>query len=304
MIYSKHTIKKLSTLILMLFLSNCIFISCSTEDDSTSTIEEIDTPLEAAIFTDVSYGDHPQQVYDLYLPAGRSNSKTKVIIVVHGGGWIEGDKSDTVAFVDFLQNQHPDHAIVNTNYVLADINTPAFPNQFLDIQRVINKLKSEQESLQILPEFGLLGASAGAHISLMYDAIYDTDDEVKFVIDIVGPSDFTDPFYSNNPNFDILLNILVDTSAYPPNTDYASAVSPALQINATTSPTLLFYGDQDELVPLSNGETLANSLQSNGIDHIFTVYNGGHGNDWSEADLLDLQLKSNNYINTYLQIEN
>lgn len=252
---------------------------------------------------DVAYGDNPQQKFDLYLPANRSGESTKVIVLIHGGGWTEGDKADMAYIIPSLKLNHPNHAIVNMNYVLADLQTPAFPNQFEDVELVIEKITNEKNKLHIKPEFALIGASAGAHISLMYDAVYDNGDQVKMVADIVGPTDFTDPFYSENPNFGFLLSALVDESAYPSGTDYAAAVSPALQISNTTSPTLLFYGNADPLVPLSNGERLNVALNNAGIDHVFSVYEGGHGNDWSQEDYADLQNQISQYINTYLTVE-
>ena len=282
------------------------FSSCSSSDDEITTDDTtiIEQPtLEAVTFTDVSYGTDPQQVYDLYLPEGRTAETTKVIVLIHGGGWTSGDKSDMAASVAFVQAFHPDHAIVNVNYVLATVSgTPAFPNQYLDIQAVINQITTQSEALQILPEFGMIGTSAGAHLAMMYDYVYDTNDQVKFVINIVGPSDFTDPFYANDPTFNIALNLLVDEDQFPEGTNYAVANSPALQVTANSSPTLLFYGDQDPLVPLSNGMQLDSHLNTANVPHLFTVYQGGHGNDWSEESTLDLTLKSSEYINTYLPV--
>lgn len=276
-------------------------LSCSSNENETP--EEEPTPLQAEVRMNVSYGNNSQQVYDLYLPEGRTATKTKVIVLVHGGGWIEGDKADMSNFISLIQQNHPNHAIVNMNYVLATTAIPAFPNQFLDIDSVINKLSAETEELQILPEFGLIGTSAGAHLSLQYDYVYDTDDHVKFVADIVGPCDFTDPFYADDPNFQVALGFFVDEEAYPGVTDYAAEVSPALQVNASSSPTIMFYGDQDPLVPLTNGQTLRDNLTNQQITNSFTVYEGGHGDDWSQASVTDLQLKLSGFINTHLDIE-
>ncbi len=285
-----------------------VLSSCSSSDeeiitDDTTIIEE--SALEALVLNDVSYGDDPQQVYDLYLPAGRNIEKTKVIVLVHGGGWISGDKSNMAASVAFVQAFHPDYAIVNMNYVLASLpNTPAFPNQYIDIQTVINQITEQREQLQIIPEFGMIGASSGAHLAMMYDYVYDTSDQVKFVINIVGPSDFTDPFFAEDPNFTIALSLFVDEDQFPAGTDYAVANSPALQVTTSSSPTLLFYGNQDPLVPLTNGMQLDSNLNASNIPHLFTIYQGGHGDDWSEASTLDLTQKSSEYINTYLPISN
>ncbi len=285
-------------LILILFFGiQFNYVSCSKDNENNT-----EQPLVAETFMNVSYGSNSQEKYDIYLPADRSSENTKVIVLVHGGGWTGGDKTDMDFLIPYIKLRHPDHAIVNINYVLADINTPAFPNQFLDVDAVINKLTTEKEDLQILPQFALIGASAGAHISLMYDYAYDPDDQIKMVGDIVGPSDFTDPFYSENPDFPLLMAALVDENAYPPGTNYAEVLSPALRVSNTSSPTLLFYGNADPLVPLSNATTLNSALNTALIDHNFTVYEGGHG-DWSNVDIEDMKAQISFYIDTYLKVD-
>ncbi len=290
--------KKYTFLFLILLFGT---FSCST--DKETPVDEPNEVLEAETRLNVSYGSHPRQVFDLYLPKGRANEKTKVIVLVHGGGWTSGDKSDMTQFVNYLRENHPDYAIANINYVLAEIGVPAFPNQFFDLGRVISQLTTQQNDLQIQPQFGLIGTSAGAHISLMYDYVYDTISQIKFVADIVGPTDFTDPFYSDDPNFPLVLQLLTDESAYPAETDFAVALSPALQVSASSAPTILFYGNQDPLVPLTNGQSLASALNAMDIINSFTVYEGGHGDDWSPADVLDLQQKLEGFILTHLPIE-
>ena len=225
--------------------------------------------------------------------------------MIHGGGWVEGDKEDMGDFVELIQLQHPEHAIININYALASFLPPfksAFPNQFLDVDAVIDQITGQSEELQLLPEFGLIGASAGAHISLIYDSVYDTDDQVKFVANIVGPSDFTDPFFSENPQFELALSILVDENQYPPNTNLAETTSPVFQVNSNTSPTVMFYGNQDPLVPLANGNNLDIALSKSQITHSYTVYEGGHGDNWSAIDVRNLQIQISEYITEYLQI--
>ncbi|MEI9807388.1 MAG: hypothetical protein WDO16_05610 [Bacteroidota bacterium] len=66
---------------------------------------------------------------DVYLPAGRSKTTTKLIILIHGGAWATGDKSDFNVFVDTLKIRLPDYAICNINYRLANIGGNFFPTR-------------------------------------------------------------------------------------------------------------------------------------------------------------------------------
>jgi acetyl esterase/lipase len=291
----KKFIPIFSALVLIIWFTT----SCSSDDN---TVPEPDVTLEAEVRLNVSYGSHPRQVYDLYLPEGRTQENTKVIVLLHGGGWTSGDKSDMSNFVDFLKQNHPDYAIANINYVLAELGVPAFPNQFLDLGKVIEQLTAQQHDLQIQPQFGLIGTSAGAHISLMYDYVYDTGNQVKFVANIVGPTDFTDPFYANNPNFSVVLQLLTNGSAYPPGINLAEAVSPFYQVSTSSSPTIMFYGIADPIVPISNGISLETALSNASVTNLFHSYNGGHGDDWSEADKLDLALNLESFILLYLPL--
>lgn len=278
------------------FFCLLVFFSCSSDDSSPID----NAPLEAESRMNVSYGLHPQQIYDLYLPADRSSDDTKVIMLIHGGGWTSGDKIDMNPSVTFLQSLHPDHAIVNVNYVLANAENPAFPNQFLDIKSIVSKLTAESVELQIKPEFGMVGTSAGAHIAMMYDYKYDTNNQVKFVANIVGPSDFTDPFFVDNFPIEPIIDQLVDEGAYPVGTNFLEELSPVFHVTANASPTCMFYGNEDPLVPEENGTVLKVKLDANGVENTLRIYNGGHGNDWSNVDLVEAQGIINAYVTDYL----
>lgn len=286
----------------------CTFYSCSQEDvlieaqnenQLNKTSQEI---LPKAIFLNVPYGSQAQQSYDIYLPEGRSISRTKVIVLIHGGSWINGDKVTMEHYVTALQRSNPDHAIVNMNYVTAQHGVSyAFPNQFLDIQTIIKSIKSHRFDYNINTEFGLVGGSAGGQLALMYDSVYDLEDDVKFVCSIAGPTDFNNPVYTERPDFPQLLALLVDPFVYPNIENNLDLLSPAYQVSSYTSPTVMFYGDKDLKVPLSTAHLLKEKLKYNMIDYNLTVLRGGHG-DWSYISYVQIYDGISDFINEHLPI--
>ena len=72
--------------------------------------EEQTTLLPAETRMNVSYGADAGQKIDIYLPAGRTTN-TKVIVLVHGGGWSGGSRANFNYFIPVLKNEFPDHAI-------------------------------------------------------------------------------------------------------------------------------------------------------------------------------------------------
>lgn len=245
----------------------------STEEGQNNTAE---SHLAAEEILNVQYGEKSEQKMDIYLPEGR-NSNTKVFILVHGGGWTGGSKADTAYVIPMLKQQFPGYAIVNIDYRLASIQYPAFPKQVQDIEEAIQFLK--RSNYKISNNYALIGASAGAHIAMLYSYRFDTHGDIKAVCSIVGPSDFTDPNYKNHPYFHYGAQYLIGNINYREHPEVVETVSPAMQVKTTSPPTIMFYGGQDPLVPLTQGSRLKAKLDEKGVYNEYYLYqNGGHGN--------------------------
>lgn len=274
-----------------------LFISCSSDDD----VVIIDaSPLAASQMLDVSYGANSQQKYDIYLPEGRTEETTKVFILVHGGSWVSGDKNDMNGFVNLIKPAFPEHAIVNINYRLASLTANAFPMQINDIESVIADLKFNADTYQISNEYGFIGVSAGAQLSMLYSYKFDPSNEVDMVCSIVGPTNFTDTNYIDNPDYaQMTLAFQAITGVnYADNPEYYEDLSPYHVVTSSAPPTLLFYGDEDELIPTSQGVEMHAKLNSLGVVNEFTLYEGeGHG--WGGANAIDTNTKLNAFISTH-----
>lgn len=279
-----------------LFISVLVisFSSCST-DDSNNTAEIGLNPSEYYQELNVSYGQDNDQVFDIYLPANRSLD-TKVMILVHGGGWTAGDKSDMNSLRDYVRTTFPDMGVVNINYRLADENNLPYPMQINDITSVINQLKSKQNHYVIDDNFAFIGVSAGAHLALLWSYAFDTDNNIAMVCSIVGPTNLTDPAYLNSTN--TVYQALLALFGEDISVEYLEEASPYHRVTAASPPTILFYGGQDPLIPTSQGVDMNTKLESLGVPHQFTLYPyAGHG--WIGPDLLDTSTKLQAFIETY-----
>lgn len=270
------------------------FVSCTSDDNENNPANNLN-PLEYYQNINVSYGLDSDQKFDIYLPANRT-LQTEVMILVHGGGWSAGDKNDMNGFRDFIRSEFPNMGVVNINYRLADENNQPYPMQLHDISSVINHLKTNQDYYVIDDEFAFIGASAGAHLSLLWSYAFDTDSNIDMVCSIVGPTNFTDPAYLNNTSLD--LQAMLDLYGVEATTDYLEEVSPFHRVTASAPPTILFYGDQDPLVPTTQGTAMRDKLEDLSVTHEFTLYpNAGHG--WTGPDLLDTSIKLKAFIETH-----
>ncbi len=266
---------------LLLFLIITLH-SCSKSDEN---VEEDLTVAKTLL--NVSYGSNAQQVFDLYLPANRNSSSTKTLILVHGGGWVEGDKTDMNYAVDIVKQFLPEYAIANVNYRLASAGNYAFPMQIDDIDAIVQKLKNENYGIS--DDFGFIGTSAGGHLSMLYSYGYNSNNDIKMVCSIVGPTNFTDPNYTNSQAWlDLYFNLTGVN--YADNPTYYEQLSPLFRATTSSVPTILFYGNADPLIPTSQGVDLHAKLDQLGVYNEFNLYNGGHG-DWSQTDTLDAYTK-------------
>lgn len=222
----------------------------------------------------VKYGNAPddQNRFDAYLPKDLKPN-AKVIVYIHGGGWTRGDKSEFPRqLVEELVGKRG-YIVVAMNYRLVKDGNNRFPAQIEDVKKIL-KLLSENAPRYGFDgnAFALMGGSAGAHLAMLYAYGYDEKRQVKTVIDLWGPTDFTDksvrPDGSDADN--IVINFLGEKDE---QAQIAKDASPLYHLNEETGvPTLLFHGAKDELVKVSQAERLYKRLQDLNIPAQMEIY--------------------------------
>jgi len=132
-------------------------------------------------YADFAYGPHERNVLDLWLAP--SDVPTPLVILIHGGGFRGGDKSNFVGEgrgpIDRLLAAGLSVAAIN--YRLTDGGENPYPIPMLDGARAVQFLRHQAARLNLDPaHFGAMGGSAGGCMLMwlgFHDDLADADHE-------------------------------------------------------------------------------------------------------------------------------
>ncbi len=284
--------------LIFLFIISTLLLSCSSEEEDIS----LDTSVVYEEI-DLSYGMDGKQKYDIYLPANRSATTTNVIVLVHGGGWVEGDKSDVTGLIDGIKLLLPDYAVVNMNYRLTTGMNYPLTDQLDDVDSFMEHIGEESDYYGINDSYVMIGVSAGGHMVLQHSYTRNEDGKIKVACNIVGPTYFLDPSYveSNISSFRFVAASFQLITGIPfTDTEFYDAISPLKQVSTSSVPTIQFFGSEDELIPVTQGPLLAAALDQANVPNEITIYEGeGHG--WAdELNWLDTFQKTAAFISLHV----
>jgi len=272
------------------FLVFLIFCCTSCKKESTF--------LPAKTIMDESYGSHQRQKMDVYLPSNRNQTDTKVLVWIHGGAWIEGDKSEFENIKTLLDDTFTDYAFISLNYRLFDAASGAnkFPAQENDIQSAISYIKSNLSSWELSDKVVIAGGSAGGHLALLQAYKHNADNFIKACVAYFPPTELVSFFPAN------LLSILVLSGALGGNPDqqptlYAES-SPLNFISDQSVPTLFFHGTADNVVPISQSYLLEEKLQENNVLFDF-IYFEGEAHAFSNSNVNLSILRMGDFLNQH-----
>jgi len=130
---------------------------------------KVAVPQQPPTSANVPYGEHPRQVLDFY--KAESKEPTPLVVYIHGGGWMGGDKA-RIGTVDLKKLLAEGISVAAINYRLipqayeAEVKPPVkWPLD--DAARAIQFLRSKAEEWNIdKTRIGATGGSAGACSSL------------------------------------------------------------------------------------------------------------------------------------------
>ena len=125
-------------------------------------------PTNVEAVENVSYGSCDKwHLLDLYRPKD-AEGKLPVLLNIHGGAWVYGDKKVYAPYCMYLATQG--FAVVNASYRLAPKHT--FPAPLEDVGAMVEWVvdHAEEYGLDVSNLF-FVGDSAGAHLATAYTAI-------------------------------------------------------------------------------------------------------------------------------------
>jgi acetyl esterase len=119
--------------------------------------------MPSPTFTNVSYGPHQRNVIDFW--QAKMDRPTPLVVAIHGGGFIQGDKSEAAkaAVINQFLSWGISFASIDYRY---STDAP-YPVPMLDAARAIQFLRTKAAAWNIDRErIGAYGSSAGGGISL------------------------------------------------------------------------------------------------------------------------------------------
>lgn len=281
-----------------------VLFSCVKEKVEIFNPDEPDFSLsESVTRLNFRYGQFKENIMDVYLPANRSASATKVMILMHGGAWSQQDKADKYfgPVVDSIRKRWPDWAIFNLNYRLAKLTGQnLFPSQEEDVKTAVKYIYDRRDKFGISDKWVIGGESAGAHLALLQAYKYSSPIKFKAIIDFFGPTDMPSlyNFYASIDDQAALLGLRTLLGGTPSSNSqmYANS-SPVNFVTAQSTPTIVLQGGADDTVPKEQSEALVNKLSSMGVVHDY-VFHLEQTHGWSDPAVIT---KSFNRIDVFLK---
>lgn len=236
-------------------------------------------------------GEH-KLLLDVFLPSDEATSgsaKRLGVLLIHGGGWVGGNKSAYWTDAKWFAQ----HGIVAfcVGYRLVKPDTNRWPTQLDDIQLAVRWVRAHAAEYNIDPDqVGATGGSAGGHLVSLLGTrdtrkgttapLQQYSSKVQAVVDVFGPADLTKEFPTTGP-YNLNVQKMVDDLLAAPalsNPELAREASPVFFASKSSAPFLIFHGDKDALVPVQQSIEFDAALKKAGAESTLVIMQGeGHG---------------------------
>ncbi|CAN5574890.1 hypothetical protein BH10ACT7_BH10ACT7_31700 [soil metagenome] len=209
-----------------------------------------------------------------------SSPPRPAIVVIHGGSWQHGDKSNINWRSVCQWFASEGFVAVSINYRLAPEHV--FPAQLDDARDAVSWLRDPAQVARynIDPDrIGAFGGSAGGNLAALLGVTgsgsLTAGTRVGAVVDFSGPTDIREPIHttdSYNQDFTVVQLQYVGCSSYVA-CPTAAAASPITQVDATDPPFFVAHSTED-FIPISQSQDFVSALRDMGVDTTFITVDG------------------------------
>ena len=252
---------------------------------------------------------------DLYRPAKKeSNKLLPAVVIIHGGGWVGGDKAGKREFVSGVTLAKAGYVAVSVNYQTR--KGKRWPTNLQDCKNAVRWLRKNSQELGVDgTKIGVIGGSAGGHLALMLaytgdhkklspDDLYPgISDAVNACVDMYGITNLLTRRVTEkegNPGEELKEHRLFKQDRNEAPVKWKNA-SPVSYVSKNSPPTLILHGTKDTVVDRDQSKELFASLQKAGVPSELQLLEGvGHA--WPlKTKQLDLRSKVVEFFDRHLR---
>jgi len=239
----------------------------------------MDTSRISRKWLNLAYGDaSPNQKLDIFLPE-QGNGPFPVIVAVHGGAFLGGDKGD-MQVAPMMSGLRHGYAVAPINYRLS--GEAKFPAPVQDCKSAVRFLRANASRYHLNPDrIALWGASAGAHLAALVGTspivreLDDPADDVKVSCEVQAVVTWSGPcedFLRMDEEFRLSGRGIPNHSAEdsPESllmgrtiTEVPESVrmaSPMTYVTEAVPPFLIQHGELDHIVPVEQSVEFSSAI--------------------------------------------
>ena len=281
------------------------------------------TPEVGTLYTDLSYGEKESNRFDMYLPHDQTKKHYGLIVYLHAGGFISGDKSGDKDILSWLCSKG--YVAVGINYTLFNEDNPDANvyTQSLEIKNAIPHIIEQAKQYGYsIDQMAIAGGSAGHTLAMIY-AYRDAKTSpvpIQLLFGAVGPSSFYKEdwnIYGFDQNTDEarqgaagLFSVMSGTqitSEMIQDQTYLEKVKPIsalMWINEETVPSVVAYGKYDKVQPFKGSQRLLKAYQDHHVDYqYFVAEHSGHGLQNDNKIYYQYMQTVEAYLDKYIPVE-
>ncbi len=212
---------------------------------------------------------------DAFIPEG--SGPFPAAIIVHGGGWIRGDRKTDVAPL-FQPLEDAGIAWFSISYRLAT-NVLDFGVAVSDVDAAVGFVKANAAEYRIDPDrIALIGESAGGQLAAMAALRPSPGNDVRAVVAFYTPTDLATLAKNSDLIPDPIRRALSGSPFESVILARLSQLSPIEHVHPGMPPFLLIHGTADGLVDFEQSPAMCRRVRGTGAAcEVFTVPGGAHG---------------------------